>query len=70
MFVEPKFEWDGDPATLTDGQLDELQYYLENMAVGEEEARALQQRRKLKLEGAECADRTGSDKSALRVHRV
>jgi hypothetical protein len=51
MFVEPKFDWDGDPATLTDGQLEKLKCALEKMAVGEEEARVLQQRRELKLEG-------------------
>lgn len=40
-----KFDWDGDPANLSDSQLEKLKFFLERLAVGEKEARQLQMKR-------------------------
>ncbi len=40
-----KFDWNGDPAQLSDSQLETLQFYLERLGAGEEKARELQMKR-------------------------
>ena len=43
---EHKFVWDGDPSKLTEEQLEQLAYSLEQLAFGADKARTLQEKRK------------------------
>jgi hypothetical protein len=51
MFVEPKFDWDGDPRTLTDQQLEMILYAVEKAELGRQEADRLAERRRLQIAG-------------------
>ena len=48
----PKFDWSGDPAELTDSQLERFTFAVEKWVAGEEKAKEYQQKRMQKLNGA------------------